>query len=159
MNLVLADVADDGVSAPGPEVPGLRALVQQVRGDGIDLKVVVMGTNPPLDTTLRDVATVVGSDFPDATVVVLSPSYVGTYSRQFTRAKLEAAEDHAKSGTSVEKVQNFLADVDTPSFPWTAFTIFLVIAVATATAATRILQRRGTQPATPQATRSDAETE
>jgi hypothetical protein len=142
MTLVKADVADDSISAPAVEVPVLRGVVQEANRDGIDLKIVVVDRNPGMDTPLRDVATVVGSDHPDSTVLVLSPSYVGSYSGQFDRAKLEAGEDVAKTGDPVASAQNFLNELNTPALPWTALTIVLLVGVAAATVATRLLQRR-----------------
>jgi hypothetical protein len=142
MALVKADVADDSVSAPAAEVPALREVVQEANRDGIDLKVVLVARNPGRDTPLRDVATVVGSDYPDSTVLVLSPSYVGSYSGQFHRAKLEAGEDVAKTGDPVVSAQNFVNELATPDLPWTGLTIALLFAVAAATVATRMLQQR-----------------
>jgi hypothetical protein len=142
MALVKADVADDSVSAPAAEVPALRGVVQEANRDGIDLKIVVVARNPGMDTPLRDVATVLGSDYPDSTVLVLSPSYVGSYSGQFHRAKLEAGEDVAKTGAPAVSAQNFLNELNTPDLPWTALTIVLLLGVAAATIGTRILQQR-----------------
>jgi hypothetical protein len=143
MALVRADVADDGVSAPAAEGPALREVVQQANRDGIDLKIVVVARNPGMDTALRDVATVVGSGDPDSTVLVLSPSYVGSYSGQFHRAKVEAGEDAAKTGNPVVSAQNFLTELTTPDLPWTALTIVLLLGVVAATVGTRMLQQRG----------------
>ncbi|MGH3563244.1 MAG: DUF6676 family protein [Mycobacterium sp.] len=142
MALVKADVAADAVSAPAADVPALREVVQEASRDGIDLKIVVVARNPGMDTPLRDVATVVGSDYADSTVLVLSPSYVGSYSGQFHRAKLEAGEDVAKTGNPVTSAQNFLHELNTPDLPWTGLTIVLLLAVAAATVGTRILQQR-----------------
>ena len=61
-------------------MPGLLDVVNQAHADGINLKIVLLDHNPPNDTPLRDIATVVGADYPDATVLTLSPSYVGSYS-------------------------------------------------------------------------------
>jgi hypothetical protein len=149
MQLVKADVAADAVSAPGAEVPGLRGVVEEADHDGIDLKIVVLAQNPAMDTPLRDIATVVGSDYPDSTVLVLSPSFVGSYSGQFHRAKLEAGEDHAKTGSPVYSAQNFLGELNKPEFPWTAFTIVLLVGVAAAAVGTRLLQKLSKQSAAP----------
>ncbi|MEZ0366442.1 DUF6676 family protein [Mycobacterium sp. pUA109] len=140
MDLLQKDIADDAVSAPD-RVPALRNVVQEANNDGIDLKIVVTNANPIIDTMLRDVATVVSGEYPDATVLVLSPSYVGSYSGQFDRSKLEAAEDHAKTGNPVVSAQNFVAELNTPEFPWTAFTIVVLIAVVAAVIGTRMLQQ------------------
>ncbi|MGZ6779136.1 MAG: Rv1476 family membrane protein, partial [Mycobacterium sp.] len=55
MNQVLADVGDDGVSVPpadAKDVPELRQVIADAREHGIDLKIVVIATNPPIDTPL-----------------------------------------------------------------------------------------------------------
>ncbi|BBZ14042.1 Rv1476 family membrane protein [Mycobacterium branderi] len=153
--LVRAQVDFEGVSAPPDVAPGLRQVVNQARADGIDLKIVVLDQNPPNDPPLRDVATVVGSDHPDATVLVLSPSHVGSYSTHFPRSTLEIGEDNAKTGNPVVSAQNFLHQLNTPQFPWTAFTIVLLIVVAAAAVGTRILQLRARRSAT---AAEDAET-
>ena len=75
--------------------------------------------NPPNDTPLRDISTVVGADYPDATVLTLSPNFVGSYSTQFPRVTLEAGEDIAKTGNPVVSAQHFLHELKTPEFPWT----------------------------------------
>lgn len=141
MALVKVAVAADGVSAPAADVPALRNIVAQAGSEGIDLKIVEVARNPAMDTALRDVATVVGYDYPDATVLVLSTTYVGSYSGQFHRSKLEAAEDHAKTGNPVVSAQNFLNALNTPDLPWTGLTVVLLVAVAAAAVGTRALQR------------------
>lgn len=149
MTLVKADVAADGVSAPAADVPALQGVVREANDDGIDLKIVVIARNPGMDTALRDVATVVGSEQPDSTVLVLSPSFVGSYSGQFHRAKLEAGEDTAKTGNPVVSAQNFLAELNRPDLPWTALTIGLLLGVAAVIAGTRALRERSKRLAPP----------
>ena len=129
INSVKAQVAADGVAAAPAAEPGLQEVVSQARGDGINLKIVLLDHNPPSDTPLRDIATVVGADYPDSTVLVLSPSYVGSYSSHYPRVTLEAGEDHSKTGNPVQSAQNFLNELNTPEFPWTALTIVLLIGV------------------------------
>jgi hypothetical protein len=148
MNLVKADVADDGVSAPGADVPALQQVVADAREDGIDLKIVIIDKNPPIDTPLRDIATEVGAANPGSTVLVLSPSYAGTYSATFDRVTLEAGQDLARTGDPVQSSKNFVSQLTTPDFPWTALTIVLVLGVLLATVATRLLQVRGKRAAT-----------
>lgn len=92
MTAVKAEVAALGVSAPPAATPGLLEVVQHARDEGIDLKIVLLDHNPPNDTPLRDIATVVGADYSDATVLVLSPNYVGSYSTQYPRVTLEAGK-------------------------------------------------------------------
>lgn len=148
MSVIKAQVAADGVSAPPSAMPGLLDVVNQARADGINLKIVLLDHNPPNDTPLRDISTVVGADYHDATVLTLSPSYVGSYSTQFPRVTLEAGEDIAKTGNPVVSAQHFLHELDTPEFPWTGLTIFLLIAVFAAAAGTRLLQLRSKRSAT-----------
>lgn len=147
MALVKVAVAADGVSAPAADVPALREVVAQAGRDGIDLKIVEVARNPGMDTALRDVATVVGYDYPDSTVLVVSTNYVGSYSGQFHRSKLEAAEDHAKTGNPVTSAQNFLHELTAPDLPWTGMTVVLLVGVAAAAVGTRFLQRRSKQAA------------
>jgi hypothetical protein len=144
MDKVVLDVGKDGVSAPvKSERAGLAQVVTDAKAKGIDLKVVVVPENPFIDTPLRDVATAVAHDFPGSTVLVLSPTYAGTSSTQFDRVTLEAGQDIAKlSGDPVSASQNFVNELSTPHFPWTPFTIVLVLGVAVAAVATRMLQVR-----------------
>lgn len=146
--MVRAQVNADGVSAPPAVTPELRHVVDQAREHGIDLKIVVLDHNPANDPPLRDVATVVGSDHPDATVLVLSPSFVGSYSSHFPRSTLEIGEDNAKTGNPVVSAQNFLHQLNTPQFPWTALTIVLLIGVLAAAVGARFLQQRAKRSAT-----------
>lgn len=148
MNVVKSQVAATGVSAPPAAMPGLLDVVNQAHAEGINLKIVLLDHNPPNDTPLRDISTVVGADYHDATVLTLSPSYVGSYSTQFARVTLEAGEDNAKTGNPVVSAQHFLHELDTPEFPWTGLTIFLLIAVLAAAVGTRLLQVRGKRTAT-----------
>lgn len=150
INQVRADVADDGVSVPpadAADVPALREVVQDARKDGIDLKIVVVENNPPIDTPLRDIATEIGKTYPDATVLAISPSFAGTYSTHFDRVTLEAGQDVAKTGNPVQSSKNFVSELTTQHFPWTPFTIVLVLAVIAAVVATRVLQVRGKRAA------------
>jgi hypothetical protein len=150
INQVKADVADSGVSVPpadAADVPALRQVVAQARKDGIDLKIVVIEHNPPIDTPLRDVATEVGKAHPDATVLAISPSFAGTYSRHFDRVTLEAGQDVAKNGDPVQSSKNFVSELTTQHFPWTSFTIVVVVGVLAAVVATRVLRMRGKRAA------------
>ncbi|WP_297700054.1 DUF6676 family protein [Mycobacterium sp.] len=148
ITMVKAQVAATGVSAPPAAMPGLLDVVNRAHAEGINLKIVMLDHNPPNDTPLRDISTVVGADYHDATVLTLSPSYVGSYSTQFPRVTLEAGEDIAKTGNPVASAQHFLHELDTPEFPWTGLTIFLLIGVFAAAVGTRLLQVRSKRPAT-----------
>lgn len=147
MVAVQADVADDGVSAPAADVPALRQVVSDARQEGIDLKVVVLTKNPFIDTPLRDIATEIGRAHPGSTVLAISPSFAGTYSQSIDRATLEAGQDVAKTGNSVQSARNFVDQITTPIFPWTTLTIVLTLGVATAAVVTRVLQVRGKRAA------------
>jgi hypothetical protein len=141
MGTVLADVAADGVAAPPADVDGLLQVVAGARERGVDLKVVVMEESPLLDTPLRDIATQVGQAQPGSTVLVISPGWAGTYSTTYDRVILEAGQDVVKTAPNpVQGAQNFVDQLDTPDFPWIAFTILLVIGVSVAAVATRLLQ-------------------
>jgi hypothetical protein len=161
MVIVQHQVAAGNISAPPSVAPALLELVAQAHEHGIDLKIVVLDHNPPNDTPLRDIATVVGSQHPDATVLVLSPNFVGTYSTHFPRATLEIGEDNAKTGSTVVSAQNFLHQLETPQFPWTGFTIALLIGVLAAVVGTRFMQLRARRSATshekPQTAPKDAD--
>ena len=146
MTAVQADVAKDGVAAPSADAPGLLKVVEGAKAHGIDLKVVVMEKSPPIDTPLRDIATEIGRDHPDSTVLVLSPGWAGTYSTTYDRVLLEAGQDVAKTApTPVVGAQAFVDQLETPDFPWTALTIALVLGVAGAAVLTRVLQLRATR--------------
>jgi hypothetical protein len=148
MTAVKAQVAAVGISAPPADMPGLLEVIGHAHDEGINLKIVVLDHNPPNDTPLRDIATVVGADYPDATVLALSPSYVGSYSTHFPRVTLEAGEDISKTGSPVHSAQNFLGELNTPEFPWTAFTIVVLIGVLAAAIGTRFMQLRSRPSAT-----------
>lgn len=142
MAKVKADVAADGVAAPPANVPGLQKVVANARDRGIDLKVVVMEKSPIIDTPLRDIATQVGMASPGSTVLVISPGWAGSYSTTYDRVLLEAGQDLVKLTTDpVQGAQDFVTQLQTPIFPWTGFTVFLVAAVAAAAAVTRLAQR------------------
>ncbi len=155
INKIKADVGQDGVSASPQDLPALRQVVADAKTKGIDLKIVVIDQNPPIDTPLRDIATEVGYAYPGSTVLAISPTWAGTYSPVFDRVTLEAGQDIAKTGNSVQSAQNFVGELTTPHFPWTALTIVLVIAVAAATVVTRLLQVRSKRTGAPDA-RADA---
>jgi hypothetical protein len=155
MAIVKASVAADGIFAPPGEVAGLRQVVSDAAYHGINLKLVVIDHNPPNDPPLRDVATVVGASYPDATVLVLSPSNVGSYSMHFPRSTLEIGEDNAKTGNAVVSAQNFLHQLVTPQFPWTGFTILVLLGVLAAAVGTRIAQVRAKRSTHPDLTATD----
>ncbi len=150
MSQVLAAVRESGVSAPAqPDVKtDLEQVVANARADGMDLKIVVLSQNPHIDTPLRDVATQIGEDLPGSTVLVISPTFAGTYSNQFDRVTLEAGQDVAKiPGNPVLASQNFVDELTKSHFDWTPFTIVVVLGVAAAAVVTRLLQVRARRAA------------
>jgi hypothetical protein len=148
MPFIKAQVKATGVSAPPVAMAGLLEVVDHAHAENIDLKIVLLDHNPPVDTNLRDIATVVGADYPGATVLTLSPNFVGTYSAHYPRVTLEAGEDHAKTGNPVLSANNFLNELSTPEFPWSGLTILLLIGVLAAAVGTRFMQLRGKRSAT-----------
>ena len=148
MTAVKAQVAASGVSAAPDAMPGLLGIVNQAHAEGINLKIVLLDHNPPNDTPLRDISTVVGADYHDVTVLTLSPSFVGSYSTHFPRVTLEAGEDIAKTGNPTVSAQHFLNELNTPEFPWTGLTIVLLIGVLAAAVGTRFMQLRSKRSAT-----------
>ena len=144
MTQVLPDVREDGVGAPASADPAaLAQVVADAKAQGIDLKLVVLPTSPPIDTPLRDIATQVGKAYPGSTVLAISPGFAGTYSPVYDRVTLEAGQDLAKTGDAVQSSKNFVTQLSTPDFPWTPFTIALVLGVAVAAVGVRVLQVRG----------------
>ncbi len=160
MEQVMTDVEDDGVSVPSADqadVPALRQVVEDARSDGVDLKIVVIDLNPPTEMPLRDIASEVGAANPGATVLALSPSFAGTYSPVFDRVTLEAGQDLAKTGDSVQSSKNFVGELTTSHFSWTPFTIVLVLAVTLAVITTRLLQIHGKRAATSETASNSAD--
>lgn len=129
LSSTLADVADDGVAAPGKDIAGLEGVVARASEHGIDLSIVVVDEPAPLDSQLRDLATSVGAT-DGGTVLVLGPGQVGTFSDSIDRVTLEAGQDQAYTGDPVASANNFLDVVLEPGTPWTALTVALVLVVA-----------------------------
>ena len=142
MGKVMADVAADGVAAPSADAAGLQKVVAGAKDRGVDLKVVVMEESPILDTPLRDIATAVGKAHPGSTVLVISPGWAGSYSTSYDRVLLEAGQDVVKTAPNpVQGAQNFVDQLNTPDFSWTALTVTLVIGVSVAAVVARLLHR------------------
>jgi hypothetical protein len=120
----------------------LRQVIADAHQHGIDLKIVVIASNPPIDTPLRDIATEVGQAYPGSTVLAMSPTWAGTYSKEFDRVTLEAGQDIAKNGDPVQSSKNFVGELTTPHFPWTTFSVVLIVLVLVAVVAARSLQVR-----------------
>ncbi|TCN57958.1 hypothetical protein EV641_10153 [Rhodococcus sp. SMB37] len=147
LETVLADLADDQVSVPEDveiselDPSELVEQVQRAQEHGIDLSVVVVDSNPYMDSQLRDLATAVGSE-DGGTVLVLSPDWVGTFSDTVDRVTLEAAQDRTYTGDTVASTTNFVDSLLEPSPPWTFMTIVLILVVAAGGGLTYLAKRR-----------------
>jgi hypothetical protein len=75
-------------------------------------------------------------------VLVLSPTESGTFSTTYDRVTLEAGQDVAEGRGAVQGSKNFVSELTTQHFPWTTFTIVVVLLVIAAAVATRMLQNR-----------------
>ena len=128
-------------------MPELRQVVSDAREQGIDLKIVVIATNPPIDTPLRDIATEVGEAYPGSTVLALSPTWAGTYSTDFDRVTLEAGQDIAKNGDPVAVVEEFRQRADDAAFSVDGILCGAHVLVLGAAVATRFLQVRSKRAA------------
>ncbi|MGH3956006.1 DUF6676 family protein [Mycobacteroides salmoniphilum] len=144
LEMARTDINEDGVAAPSADVAGLKDVIAKAHAKNIDLKVIALPNNPGIDTPLRDIATEIGKDHPDATILVISPSFAGTYSATFDRVTLEAGQDVAKTGNPVLSANNFVDEVGREHFSWTALTIVLVLLVAAACAGITLLRGRFT---------------
>ena len=162
MATVITQVRDGGVSAPGiapakapatpqeanqaaaaaKEAAALRQVVADAHAKGIDLKIVVLPTSPGIDTPLRDVAADVGRHYPESTVLTLSPGFAGAVSPTYDRVLLEAGQDRPKTPSVVQSSKNFVSQLETPIFPWTSFTLVVILGVVAAAVGTRFLQVR-----------------
>lgn len=140
---VLADVADDHVSAPTNEVPGLKLVVAEANSDGVELTIVVVEANPGHDSMLRDLATEVGKH-EGGTVLVLSPDWVGTYSDSISRVELETAEDPAKwhNGDSVAASHKFVDELTNYSLPWSAMSCAILVVTLAAMGGLYVVKSR-----------------
>ncbi|MFD1813824.1 DUF6676 family protein [Rhodococcus gannanensis] len=141
IDTVVADVQDDGVSAPADDVAGLQAVVARAETEGITLRIVVLEENPGRDSQLRDIATDVGTQ-EGGTVLVLSPSWVGTYSDSLPRVAVEDAQDHAYTGDAVDSANQFLDAVIEPDAPYGLITAGIVLVVGAAAAVVWSLRSR-----------------
>lgn len=146
LEMARAEVRDKSVAAPPADVPGLLDVVARTHAKNIDLKIVALPNNPFIDTPLRDIATEIGKDHPEATILVISPSYAGTYSAHYDRVTLETGQDVAKTGNLVLSANNFLGELERPHFAWTELTVALVLLVSVICVGITYLQGRFLHP-------------
>lgn len=117
MTMIKAQVAATGVSAPPAAMPGLLEVVNQAHADGINLKIVLLDHNPPNDTPLRDISTVVGADYHDATVLTLSPNYVAATARSSRASPSRPARTSPRRATRWSRRNISCTSSTRPSFP------------------------------------------
>lgn len=152
---IVAEVAATGVSAPTPVEAGLQSAVARAEQNGIDLGIVVVENNVRHDSQLRDLATTVGAE-DGGTVLVLSPSQVGTFSDTVSRVVLEAGQDRTYTGDPVLAAENFVDTLVGPQTPWTLVAGVVIVVVAGCAAATAAVKiRRRSASTTTTDTRSE----
>jgi hypothetical protein len=134
LDTILAELAADHVALPAgthavaQQREDLAGIVADARAHGIALNIVVVQGNPSHESDLRDLATDVGKS-EHGTVVVFSDDWVGTYSDNISRARLEWAEDRAKytSGHTEVAARAFVNRLEAPqTVSWTAVTCAIV---------------------------------
>ncbi|EFV90426.1 hypothetical protein ES5_16179 [Dietzia cinnamea P4] len=140
---VVADLADDGVSAPEPFVEGLRTVVEEAADRGLDLKVVYTEAPAAVYTDARDVATFLNEEY-EGTILVRTPAFIGSSSDTIPRHRLEAGQDDAwEEFDPVASAAVFAHKVTAPTPPWGAVTaVTLVLAVVALVAFVVALRRR-----------------
>lgn len=140
---VVADLADDGVSAPEPFAAGLRGVVDDALGRGLDLKVVYTEAPAAVYTDARDLATLLGREV-EGTILVRTPAFIGSSSDSIPRHQLEAGQDDAwEEPDPVTSAAVFAHEVTAPAPPWGAYSaMLLVLAVVAVVAFTVALRRR-----------------
>ncbi|WP_248491911.1 DUF6676 family protein [Tsukamurella sp. PLM1] len=156
MSALQADLADDGVAVLNPAhagtAPQLAQVVRDARDKGIEnFKVVVLAHDYNPDTSLRDLGTQLGRDLAaqgeeTMTVLVMSPSQVAGYSTQLTRFQVEKGQDGHTGRLALndppKATQDFVDVAHGATFPFAAFTVFLVLLVAALAGVARVVTRR-----------------
>lgn len=140
---MVADLADDGVSAPEPFVEGLRTVVSEAEDRGLDLKVVYTEAPAAVYTDARDLATMLNREL-EGTILVRTPAFVGSSSDSIPRHQLEAGQDDAwEEYEPVASAAVFAHKVTAPAQPWGTYSaIILVLAVVAVVAFAVALHRR-----------------
>lgn len=155
---ILEDVADDSVSAPDKIENELVDVVHRAKEHDIDLRIVVLDKDPGRDSQLRDLSTEVGAE-DGGTVLVLSPSWVGTFSDSISRVQLEGGQDRTYTDSSVDAANNFLDEIIDPGPPWALMTLVLIFVVVAGGALTLFAKSRRSSGSnsgtTPQSRNSD----
>lgn len=140
-----------GVAILNPELKGktdeLANVVAQVRGDGIEnFTVVVLAHDYNPDTSLRDLGNQVHKDIgadSTMTVLVMSPNQVAGYSNQLSRFQIEKGQDGSGPGrlelsNPPAAAADFADTALDATFPWTGFTVGLILLTAALAGVARI---------------------
>ena len=139
---VVADLADDGVSAPEPFVEGLRTVVADAEDRGLDLKVVYTEAPAAVYTDARDLATILGREL-EGTVLVRTPAFVGSFSDSIPRHQLEAGQDDAwEEFDPVASAAVFSHKVTAPAQPWGTYSAIILVLAVVAVVAFAVALRR-----------------
>ena len=156
LSALQADLATDGVAVLNPayqdSVPQLVRVVSEARAKGIEnFQVVVLAHDYNPDTSLRDLGTELGkrmhadADHP-LTVLVMSPSQVAGFSTQLSRYQIEKGQDGHTGRLALNNPPKAAADfadvAHDATFPWTGFTVALVLFVAALAGVARVVTRR-----------------
>ncbi len=151
-----ADLAKDGVAVLNPahqdSIPQLVTVVRDARAQGIEnFQVVVLAHDYNPDTSLRDLGTELGKRLAadgehTTTILVMSPAQVAGYSTQLSRYQIEKGQDghtgRLALGNPPKAAEDFVQVARDATFPWTGFTIALVLFVAALAGAARVVTRR-----------------
>lgn len=139
---VVEDLADDGVSAPEQFVDGLRGVVEEAEGLGLDLKVVFTEAPAAVYTDARDLATFLNQEY-EGTIFVRTPVFVGSSSDTIPRHRLEAGQDDAwEEFDPVASAAVFAHKIMAPTPPWGALVGSALIVVVLAIVAFALVLRR-----------------
>lgn len=138
------DLEDDGVAAPPEHVDGLREVVDSAAADGLDLKVVITDSPPPVYTAARDLATTLAEEY-DGTIFVHTPQYRGAHSDTISRAQLEAGQDDSyREHDPVLSAVVFENKIAEPAPPWGVYSAVILTALVVGVALFLLLLRRRT---------------
>ncbi|MBT0568063.1 DUF6676 family protein [Williamsia sp. CHRR-6] len=136
------DLADDRVSAPAADVPGLVAVSKKAQAKGHDMYFVVLEQDQDKFTYLRDIATALQHKT-GGTVIVFSPSTLGTASDDFSRVQLEQAQDRVANHNPTLSANQMLDRMtEQTQVPWTVVTLGLILVVVLGAVGARL---RGTR--------------
>ena len=139
---VADELEDDGVAAPPQYVDGLRDVVESAAENGVDLKLVVTETSPPIYTGARDLATTLAEEY-EGTIFVQTPHFLGSYSDTVARFQLEAGQDDAvREHDPVSAAVVFENQISEPPPPWGLYSAAILTVLVIGVALFLLLLRR-----------------